>query len=164
MESNAIFEGKVFKAVCAGVHSRGNLLIAEVAGVGEGLQLHSRLRHLTASLGLDDGAVNVLLQVDEASAVAHRHPRVDVRLLGEERLPHSVGAHDVVHVHADGVADSGRQGGGGGGGRPGGATRPRCVSTFGKVEDNTWERDSLYLGPPAAPEIKKKNFKDSTKS
>lgn len=105
-------------AVCAGVRSGGDLLITEVAGVGERLQLHSRLRDLTASLGLDDGAVNVLLQVDEASVVAHRHPGVDVRLLGEERCPHSVGTHDVVHVHADGVADPGRQGRRGGGRRP----------------------------------------------
>lgn len=104
--------------VCAGVRSGGDLLITEVAGVGKGLQLHSRLRDLTASLGLDDGAVNVLLQVDEPSVVAHRHPGVDVRLLAEERLPHAVGTHDIVHVHADGVADPGRQGGRGGGTRP----------------------------------------------
>lgn len=144
------------------MRSRGDLLVTEVAGVREGLQLHSRLRDLTASLGLNDGPVNVLLQVDEASVVAHRHPGVDVRLLGEERLPHSVGTHDVVHVHADGVADPGRQGGGGGG-RPGGAMRPRCVSAFGKVKDDTWEKDLLYLGSPAAPE-KKENFKDLTNS
>lgn len=106
------------RAVCAGASSGGDLLITEVAGVGEGLQLHSRLRDLTAGLGLDDGAVNVLLQVDEASVVAHRHPGVDVRLLAEESFPHSVGTHDVVHVHADGVADPGRQGGRGGGRRP----------------------------------------------
>lgn len=112
------FKAKFFRPFCAGVHSRGDLLITEVAGVGEGLDLHSRLRDLMASLGLNDGTVNVLLQVDEASVVPHRDPGVDVRLLGEERVPHSVGTHDVVHVHADGVADPGRQRGACGG-RPG---------------------------------------------
>lgn len=145
------------------MRARGDLLITEVAGVGEGLQLHSRLSDLMASLGLNDGTVNVLLQVDEASIVPHRQPRVDVRLLGEERLPHSVGTHDVVHVHADGVADPGWQRGGGGG-RPGVALLPRCVSTFVKVKDDTWEKDLLYLRPPAAPGKKKTSKTNSTNS
>lgn len=37
-------------------------------------------------------------------------------VLHEIVVPDSVGTHDVVHVHADGVADFGRQGGRGGGG------------------------------------------------
>lgn len=146
-----------FKAKFLGLFAQADLLIAEVAWVGEGLQLHGRLGDPTAGLGLDDGTVNVLLQVDEAPVVAHGHPGVDVRLLGEEGLPHSVGTHDVVHVHADGVADPGRQRGCGGG-RPGGAMPPRCVSTFVKVKDDTWEKDLLYLGLPAAPREKNKKL------
>lgn len=89
----------------------GNLLISEVAGVGEGLQLHSGLGDFLPGLGLDDGPVDALLQVDEAPVVAHGQPGRDVRLLDEIRLSDSVCAHDVVHVHADGVADFRRQGG-----------------------------------------------------
>lgn len=62
-------------------------------------------------LGLDDGTINVLLKIDEASVVAHRHTGRDLRILDEKRIPDSVGTHDIVHVHADGVADFGRQGG-----------------------------------------------------
>lgn len=104
---------------CAGVGAQciragmspGDLLIPEVTGIGEGLQLDGRLRHSMPGLGLDDGTINVLLQIDEAPVVAHRHPGRDMRILDEIRIPDSVGTHDVVHVHADGVADFGRQGG-----------------------------------------------------
>lgn len=41
-----------------------------------------------------------------------------MRVLHKIGVPDSVGTHEVVHVHADGVADFGRQGGCGGG-RPG---------------------------------------------
>lgn len=101
--------------------SPGHLLISEVAGIREGLQLDGRLRDSMPGLSLDDGTINVLLKIDEASVVAHRHTGRDMRILGEIRIPDSVGTHDVVHVHADGVADFGRQGG-----RVGGRPRMAC--------------------------------------
>lgn len=90
-------------------------LIPRVAWVGEGLQLDSRICHSMPSLGLNDSPVNVLLQVDEAPVVAERHPGRNVVVLYEKGVPDSVCTHDIVHVHADSVADFGRQGGCGGG-------------------------------------------------
>lgn len=57
--------------------------------------------------------------------------------------PDSVSTHDVVHVHADGVADFGREGRCGGG-RPG-VTLPGCALVFGKLEDDTLETDCIIL-------------------
>lgn len=101
----------------ATMHS-GDSLIPGEAGIREGLQLDSRLWDLLSGLGLNDGSVNVLLQVDKAPVVAHRLTTRDVCLPHKIGVPDSVSTHDVVHVHADSVADFGRQGGCGGG-RPG---------------------------------------------
>lgn len=87
-----------------------------MAGIGEGLQLDGWLCDSLPGLGLNDGAVNVLLQVDKAAVVAQRLAGRDVVVLVKIRFPGSVSTHHVVHVHADGVADFGRQGGCGGGG------------------------------------------------
>lgn len=127
------------------MHS-GDSLVPEVAGIGEGLQLDGRVGDFLSGLRLNDGPVDALLQVDEAPVVAQRLPGRDVRVLHKIGVPDSVGAHDVVHVHADGVADSGRQGGRGGG-RPGLAL-PGRVLAFGNLEDDTWEADrniSLHI-------------------
>lgn len=51
-----------------------NLLIPKVAWIGEGLQLNSRFCHWMASMGLNDGPFNVLLQVDKPPVVAERLP------------------------------------------------------------------------------------------
>ena len=96
----------------------GDSLIPRMAGIGEGLQLDGWLCDSLSSLGLNDGPIDVLLQVDEASVVAQRLPGRDMAVLIKIRFPDSVSTHDVVHVHADSVADFGRQGGCGGG-RPG---------------------------------------------
>lgn len=98
----------------------GDSLIPEMARIREGLQLDGWLGDSPSGLGLNDSTVNVFLEVDEASIVAHRQPGQDVSVLHEIGVPHSVSAHDIVHVHADSVADFGRQQGCGGvGGRPG---------------------------------------------
>lgn len=128
-------------------------LIPQVARIGEGLQLDGRLRDSLSSLGLDDGPIDALLQVDEAPVVAHGHTARDVVVLHEIGVPDSVGTHDVVHVHADGVADFGRQGGHGGG--PGLTLPGRGVVVvvvvavivvavaviFGELEDDTLKTD-----------------------
>ena len=113
----------VCACLCASMCSEGDSLIAVIAGIGEGLQLDRRLGDSASGLGVDDGPVDVLLQVDEAAVVAHPQPGRDVVVLVEVSVPNSVGTHDVVHVHADSVADFGRQGGRGGGGRRPGMTR-----------------------------------------
>ena len=97
--------------VCVYPCVQGDSLIPEVAGIGEGLQLHGWLRDSVSSLGLDDRPIDVLLQVDEAPVVAQRLPGRDVRVVHKVGVSHSVCAHDVIHVHANGVADFGRQGG-----------------------------------------------------
>lgn len=51
-----------------------NLLIPKVAGIGEGLQLNSRLCHWMPSMGLNDCPFNILLQVDKTPVVAQRLP------------------------------------------------------------------------------------------
>lgn len=56
---------------CASMYS-GDSLIPRVAGIGEGLQLDGWLCNPLSSLGLDDGSIDVLLQVDESSVVAQR--------------------------------------------------------------------------------------------
>lgn len=97
-----------------------NSLIPVMARIRERLQLDGRLCDFLSNLGLNDGAIDAFLEVDEAPIVAHRLPGQDVSILHEIRVPHSVSAHDIVHVHADGVADSGWQGRCGGvGGGPG---------------------------------------------
>ena len=93
--------------VCVHVCSVDSL-IPRVAGVGEGLQLDSRLCHSIPSLGFNDSPVNVLLQVDKAPVVAERHPGWNVVVLYEKGVPDSVCTHDIVHVHANSVADFGR--------------------------------------------------------
>lgn len=50
------------------------LLITEVAGIREGLQLDSGIFDSLSSLGLNDSSVDALLQVDKAPVVAHRLP------------------------------------------------------------------------------------------
>lgn len=87
-----------------------------VAGVGERLQLDGWLFDFLSCLGLDDGPFDVLLQVYEAPVVAQCPPRRDVRILHEKGVSDPVCAHDIVHVHADRVANFGGQGGVGGGG------------------------------------------------
>lgn len=97
-----------------------NSLIPEMARIRERLQLDGRLCDSLSNLGLNDGAIDAFLEVDEAPIVAHRLPGQDVSIFHEIRVPHSVSAHDIVHVHADGVADFGWQGRRGGvGGGPG---------------------------------------------
>lgn len=51
-----------------------NLLIPKVAGIGEGLQLNSRLCHWMAGMGLNDGSFDVLLQVDKSPVVPEGLP------------------------------------------------------------------------------------------
>lgn len=118
---------------CASVNS-GNSLIPKMARIGEWLQLHGRLVDCLPSLHLNDGPINVLLQVDKSPVVAHRLPGRDVWVLHEVGLSDSVCAHDVVHMHADSVADSGRQGGCRGGV---GLMLARWIRIFGKLEDDT---------------------------
>lgn len=93
----------------------GDSLIPEVAGIGEGLQLDCWLSDSLPSLGLNDSPIDVFLQIDKAPVVAQRLPGRDVRVLHKIGVSDSVSTHDVVHVHADSVADFGRQGGCGGG-------------------------------------------------
>lgn len=47
-------------------------LVLVEAGVGEGLDLHGRLLHRVSGLHADDGPLDALLQVDEATVVALR--------------------------------------------------------------------------------------------
>lgn len=112
-----------------------NLLIPKVAGIGKGLQLNSRLCHWMPSMSLNDCTFNILLKVDKTPVVAQRLPSWDVRILDEKGVPDSVSTHDVVHVHADGVADFGGQGGCGGGRV--GLTFPWWVTVFWKLEYDT---------------------------
>lgn len=88
-----------------------NSLVSQMARIGERLQLDSRVCDFLPTLQFDDGSINVLLQVDEPPVVAHRLTGRDVRLLHKVRVAHFVRPHDIVHVHADGVAHLGRQGG-----------------------------------------------------
>lgn len=125
---------------CASMCS-GDSLIPEVAWIGEGLQLDGWLWDSLSSLGLNDSPIDVLLQVDKAPVVAHRLPGWDVCVLHKIGVPDSVGAHDVVHVHADSVADFGRQGGCRGG-RPGLAL-PGWVLVLGELKDDTL-KDRLH--------------------
>lgn len=97
----------VCECECASMYL-GNSLIPGVAGIGEGLQLDSWLRDSLSSLGLNDSPINVLLQVDKATVVAHSLTTRDVVFFYKIGVPNSVSSHDVVHVHADSVADFGR--------------------------------------------------------
>lgn len=90
---------------CASMYS----LIPLKARIWEGLQLDGWLCNLLSNLGLDDSSINGLLEVDKAPVVAHCLPGPDVGVLHKIGVPYSVSAHDIVHVHADGVANFGRQ-------------------------------------------------------
>ena len=98
----------------------GDSLITVMARVGKGLQLDSWLCDSLPGLGLNDSPINVFLKVDKSPVVAHCLPGQDVCVLHKIGVPDPVSTHDIVHVHADSVADFGWQGrcggcGGGGG-------------------------------------------------
>lgn len=95
---------------------RGHSLITLMAWIGEGLKLDSWVCDFLSSLELNDSPINVFLQVHEAPVVAQRLPGRDVCILHKVGVTDPVSAHDIVHMHADSVADFGRQGGRGGGG------------------------------------------------
>lgn len=105
---------------CASMHL-GDSLITEMAWIGEGLQLDGWLCDFPPCLGLNDSPIDVFLEVDKAPVVSHCLPGQDVCVLHKIGVPDSVSTHDIVHMHADGVADFRRQGrcGSEGGGGPG---------------------------------------------
>ena len=115
--------------MCLCVVKQYSLVFIE-AGVGEGLDLHGRFMHLLPSLHGYDCPLNALLQVGEATDVALRLQRRDVRGLHPEGVSGAVGAHGVVDVHADGVVHFRRQAGRGRGGG----------IVFAQLEDDTWEK------------------------
>lgn len=111
-----------------------NSLVSQKAGIREGLQLHGRLCDFLPGLGFDDGPVDVLLQVDEPTVVAHCVAGRDVVVLHKVRVSCPIRTHDVVHVHSNGVADFGRQFSRGGG-RGSGLTFPWWVFVFSLKDD-----------------------------
>lgn len=125
---------------CASLNLR-NSLVSQKARITKGLHLHSHVCDFLPDLGFNDGPIDVLLQVDESPVVAHRLTGRDVRFLYEVGGSRSVRSHDVVHVHADGVADFGRQRCWGGWRGPG-LTLPWWI--FRKLENDTLRTHNKY--------------------
>lgn len=90
-----------------------HLLILVVAGIRERLHLNRWPIHGFTRLHFDDGSLDALLQEHKASAVALGLCCRDVGIFHPEGISRTVGAHDILDVHADGVVDVRRQAAGG---------------------------------------------------
>lgn len=82
-----------------------HLLILVVAGIRERLYLDRRPIHGFTRLHFDDGSLDALLQEHKASAVPLGLCCWHEGVFHPEGISRTVGAHDILDVHADGVVD-----------------------------------------------------------
>lgn len=90
--------------------SHPNLHILVVAGVGHGLHLNSYFLWFLASLQLNDGPFNAVLDVDEGPAVDLALGGGVVRAHGPDALADPVGGLGDPAAHPDGVVEHSREG------------------------------------------------------
>lgn len=90
-----------------------HLLILVVAGIRERLHLDRGPIHSFTRLHFDDGSLDALLQENKASAVPLGFCCRDESIFHPEGISRTVGAHDILDVHADGVVDVRGQAAGG---------------------------------------------------
>ncbi len=88
-------------------------LILVVAGIREPLHLDRGPIYGFTRLHFDDGSLDALLQVHEASVVPLRLRCWNEGIFHPEGIPCAVGAHDILDVHSDGVVDVRGQAAGG---------------------------------------------------
>lgn len=89
--------------------SHPNLHILVVAGVRHGLDLHSNFLWFLASLQLDNGPFNAVLDVDEGPAVNLALGGGVVRAHSPDALPDPVGGLGYPAAHPDGVVENRRE-------------------------------------------------------
>lgn len=88
-------------------------LVLVVAGIRERLHLDGGPIYGFTRLHFNDGSINALLQIHEASVVPLGLRWWHEGIFHPEGIPYTVCAHDILDVHSDGVVDVRGQAAGG---------------------------------------------------